>query len=503
MSSLSTPTRINRGLIVPGIDTKSPFDKTSGALSYGGLHTPPQSAHESRRPSLQYSGLPDAPYSATASSFYSQPVTPVHGNDQGADAFAQRWSHSIDAEPGTNTSLSAPEPASPLGVQSAHVAFEPATGFYYHDPVIDAPPMYAHLKHANSVHQFDVHVNSSPPVPEAWKQSQEISGAYGAHQTCLGPTLFPTPQDMNAPSSNPCSVFDHMVPTMHASTYHYPPSTMGAIQGYGVPSALYQQPQVVVPSQLLPNEDYQDQELSNYTTPDRNQRGLGNSFMSSSMSFNDYDMVGPPSPQDVYFAHSEDEDYLIVKAERFGTPDHEYSLRGSSGLAILTKRRPARRKAGHRTPHCHHDINGVDISCEGRQCCLQPLKFDIASSKKPFRCTFVDEDGRPCVSRFDRHEHLKRHEGKHSPVRKYPCPLPGCNKRIGRPDNAGDHFKTHLREKKPGKRNAHFEWNEVHNAIWENYEDQKAAKKLLDGLRRWINQGMPDTSGNKRGAQNH
>jgi hypothetical protein len=275
---------------------------------------------------------------------------------------------------------------------------------------------------------------------------------------------------------------------------------MGAIQGYGAHSALYQQPQVVVPSQLSPNEDCQHQQFSNYTTPDCNPKGLGNSFTSSSMSFNGYDMVGPPSPQDVYFAHSEDEDYLMVKAERFETPEQEFV---SHGPLLRQKKRASRRlrKAGNRTPHCHHDVNGFDIQCEGRQCCLQPLKLEIASSKKPFRCTFVDEDGRPCASRFDRSEHLKRHEGRHSPERKYPCPLPGCNRRIGRPDNAGDHFKTHLRPKTAGKRNAHFDWNEVHNAIWENYEDQKVAKKLLDGLRRWINQGMPDTSGKRNNVR--
>ena len=493
MSSLSTPTRISRGLIIPGIDTKSPIDNPSCTLSYGGLHTPPQSAHESRRPSLQYTALSDAPYSATSSSFHSQPVTPVHGNGHGRDIFVERWSQSIDAETGTNTNVSVPDSISPTDIQSAHVAFESAPG--YHGSIVDARTMYAHMNHPNSMDQFEVQVNSSPPGPESWKQPEQMSSAYGAHNTCLGSTLFPTPHGMNVSTNNPPFIFGHVVPPLHPSNYSYPPSSIGAIQGYGATTTLYQQPQVVVPSQLSPNDNYQEQQFSNYTTPDRSHR-LGNSFTSSSMSFDDYDMVGPPSPQDVYFAHSEDEEYLMVKAERFETPEQEFV---SQKPVLRQKKRasPRLRKAGNRTPHCHHAVNGFDIRCEGRQCCLQPLNLEIASNKKPFRCAFVEEDGRPCASRFERSEHLRRHEGKHSPERKYPCPLPGCNRRIGRPDNAGDHFKTHLRPKTSGKRNAHFDWNEVHNAIWENYEDQKVAKKLLDGLRRWINQGMPDTSGKR------
>ena len=88
--------------------------------------------------------------------------------------------------------------------------------------------------------------------------------------------------------------------------------------------------------------------------------------------------------------------------------------------------------------------------------------------------------------------------GKHSLERKYPCPL--CPKKIGRPDNAGDHFKTHLRAKTKGKRNDHVEWPVLHNAICNGYEDKKVAKKLLDGLRRWIDAGKPETSGTRRVA---
>ena len=81
--------------------------------------------------------------------------------------------------------------------------------------------------------------------------------------------------------------------------------------------------------------------------------------------------------------------------------------------------------------------------------------------------------------------------------RKYPCPL--CPERkIGRPDNAGDHFKTHLRPKTKGKRNDHVDWEIHHDAILDSYEDKKVSKKLQDGLRRWMDAGMPDTSGSNR-----
>jgi hypothetical protein len=501
MSSLPTPTRLGRGLVVPGIDTKPPLDNGNAALSYGGLHTPPQSAHESRRPSLQYGGISDAPYSASTYT-HSQPVTPIHGLNHGLDFFAQRFSQSIDAQEATNTSLPGACSTSPVE-HSFHTAFGP--GATYHNSMVNDVQVYSNIDHTNSVDNLSVHPSSCSPTAETWGQSQVLPNAYASHNVGLGSTLFPSPHGMNVSANSPSSVFDHIGSSLHDFDYQYQ-SSAGSVcptQGSYSETSQFQQPRIVVPSQVSPQDDYTTQQLSIYTTPSHSHDALNSSFSSGSIPFSGYEMVGPPSPQDAYFAYSEDEEYLMVKAEDLPSPVLGPSSRRLADFPVRPRRRPSRRtrKTGNRVTWCRHDINGCEVSCQGGQCFTEPWKLEVARNNKPYKCKFVKEDGRPCGSRFDRSEHLKRHEGSHSDERKYPCPLPGCGKSIGRPDNAGDHFKTHLRPKTAGKRNDHFDWPQVRDGIWEAYEDKKVAKKLLDGLRRWIDADMPDTSGSKRNVR--
>lgn len=503
MSSLSTPTRLGRGLVIPGIDTKSPLEKVNTALSYGGLHTPPQSAHESRRPSLQYAGLPDAPYSA-ASYTHSQPVTPIHGLNHGADFFSQRWSQSIDTQDAT-TSSAGPCTVSPVGNMSFQTPFGPDAS--YPNSMVDDTQIYSHINPENCIDNISVQPESCPSTAETWRQVHGIPATYAAHNAGLGSTLFPVPHGMNVPANSPSSIFDHASQSFATfNYYHSPNGSVCAPPGYENSMSMLQSPQVVVPSQLSPQDDYSGHHLSSYATPNRNHEDLNSSFSSSSIPFNDYEMIDPPSPQDVYFAHSEDEDFVVVKAETVSNLALDHSARRSSNLPTRSKRRASRRsrKAGKATTLCCFEVNGCVVQCEGKRCCLDPMvRLEIGSSKKQYQCKFVEEGGRPCGARFDRSEHLKRHEGKHASEdeRKYFCPFESCKRKIGRPDNAGDHFKTHLRPKKTGKRNDHFEWHEVHDAIWAKYEDKKVAKKLLDGLQRWIDNGMPDTCGGRRIAR--
>lgn len=492
MSSLSTPTRLGRGLIVPGIDTRPTLDKVNTSLSYGGLHTPPSSAHESRRPSLQYAALSEAPFSASSYT-HSQPVTPIHGLNQATDFFSQRWPQSVDTQKACCTPVD----------QSLQTAFPPDAS--YHGSMVDDAPVYAHLDSNNNVDNLGLQPNAYSSTVDSWARSQTIPASYAAHNACLGSTLFPIPHEMNVPANSPSSVFDHPGQPLHAFNYQYPPShNVCSTQEYGNPASLFQSPQVVVPSQLSPQDNFPDHQVSNYATPSRHHEQINCSFSSGSVSFNDYEMVRPPSPMDVYFAHSEDEDYLMVKSEEVSSPILGYSIRSLRQSSIKSKRRASRRtrKAGTRATLCRHEFHGCEFECQGQQCLAYTpadrIKFEPANSSKQYQCKHVEENGTPCNARFDRMEHLKRHAGKHSSEKKYPCPLEGCGRAIGRPDNAGDHFKTHLRPKKPGKRNAHFEWHKVHDAIWNEYEDKKVARKLLEGLRRWIDNGMPDTTGNKR-----
>ncbi|KAH8599501.1 hypothetical protein B0O99DRAFT_466484, partial [Bisporella sp. PMI_857] len=48
-----------------------------------------------------------------------------------------------------------------------------------------------------------------------------------------------------------------------------------------------------------------------------------------------------------------------------------------------------------------------------------------------------------CNKRFQRQEHLKRHERTHSGTDYYPCPF--CEKIFGRSDNKKSHVKLHTK----------------------------------------------------------
>ncbi|KAF2216449.1 hypothetical protein CERZMDRAFT_109339 [Cercospora zeae-maydis SCOH1-5] len=104
---------------------------------------------------------------------------------------------------------------------------------------------------------------------------------------------------------------------------------------------------------------------------------------------------------------------------------------------------------------------------------------------KQHRCKFQKQNNTICNAGFHRAEHLKRHMTSHSNVRPFPCPLPNCKGRIGRSDNALDHFMTHLREKTKKKRNAHstLEQIEQHLRGHPAWEDKKI-DKMIEHLHR-------------------
>jgi hypothetical protein len=120
---------------------------------------------------------------------------------------------------------------------------------------------------------------------------------------------------------------------------------------------------------------------------------------------------------------------------------------------------------------------GIDLHLEGDNIGSQ--------KKKSYVCVYIEDDGRQCNTAFARSEHLKRHLSKHSKDRKFPCVLPDCSKKIGRSDNACDHFRTHLQMPGRNKRNKHFHWRDVEGRIRLAYPD-KVAAKIIVNLERWL-----------------
>ncbi|KAK5166674.1 uncharacterized protein LTR77_008218 [Saxophila tyrrhenica] len=502
MSNLQTPTRTNRGLIVPGIDTtKSSLGHPSGALSYGGLHTPPQSAHESRRPSLQYPTSMDLPHSANSSSFgYSHPSTPVHMTH--SNGLLPSNTGSLEAQLESLSAPSAVRRASHFTVPILHAPFE------LQPSSIDADYPHTTQQGDPSTYEFDLGVEL--PTTEGWRPSQQAINSYGTQSTFLGPALFPASHSM-APDNSPShATFNNMSSSFHESVNPYDSTYTSGFHEYNNAQLYAPAPQVVVPSQLSPHDDFASNSWTEYQHAQPDSALLASSFGSLGPDHLDYDMVDPPSPVEAYFAHSEDEEYMTIKPERSVTPSRRSSSRWSTmtnttATSARSRRRASKRlRTGAKSNACHshysqnfncivqYEGSGFKIDEHGS------VTVDVAMSKKPHHCQHVDSDGKRCTGKFERSEHLKRHMGKHSDERKYPCPLPRCHKAIQRPDNATDHFKTHLRPKGKGKRNEHFGWETLENAILTEYSDLKQCTKLLTNLRRWVTNGMPEASSSRK-----
>lgn len=71
-----------------------------------------------------------------------------------------------------------------------------------------------------------------------------------------------------------------------------------------------------------------------------------------------------------------------------------------------------------------------------------------AKAKKP--CTF-----KGCNQKFQRQEHLKRHEKTHTNSESFPCQF--CSKSFGRSDNLKSHIKLHADPTKKSSRTKHFD----------------------------------------------
>lgn len=487
MSSLTTPTRISPRLVIPGLDTKSPANDMATAITYAGLHTPPQSAHESRRPSIQPSWS-DAPYSAGASGFAcSHPTTPIHRIQNGHDNFVHGWSDADIASSGASRHL------------DQHIVDSGFSNHGCHTPAVHGLPPYPNAPQHISADAFSLHFNPGLPSTEAWTRPGQSANTFAAQTAYLGSELFPITQSLPSESTFPGLAFPHSEPALHGLNVNFDVTAIRPVHDHGVHQGpLYHNPQVIVPSQLSPQDAYDHSQFDEYADLGQSTNAISNSFESSSVMFDSFEAMDPPSPMEAYFDHSEDEDYFVIKTEETSFDPRTHRSATASRFSVASKRRSSKRLRSERRPWHRHETGGIEVQCEGKQFRLdRPVKYVAGNGRKLHVCTYLKE-GKECGAGFERSEHLKRHVGSHTKERPYVCPLDKCDKKIQRPDNACDHFKTHLRPPKKGKRNHYVEWPDLQHAIWEKFEDKKKARKILENLTKWYKGGMQDASGRGR-----
>ena len=490
MSTTTTPSRARPALVIPGTDSRAHFDGKTSMMLMGGLPTPPHSALESRRPSLQFGSLAEcAPSAGSTMGAFSQPATPVCCMSSHGDSYSQSWADHPATTTNTPSRLASSFSSSHLSQALAQSAFQTQQSYPHGD--IDNIGTYAPANISHQTHSFGPTADSSEQ--SMWSSPQHVQQSV-AHEapSGLGPPLFAMSHSL-APETNTSDPFGIQDTQYGASSFTTPG---GSFHSYAtVPSNVYtQQPQVVVPSQLSPQDDYHQQYHALTTSPHHGADTYSTSFGSSISS--EWEFIRPPSPSSNYFAQSDEEEYVQVRFERNSSPSYRASQRHRPRRRGTTSSRRPRNNAPAYT--YSHFTGNTEVVCEN----FNPQDgrpIAKGEDKKAHSCPHVYADGAICGARFQRSEHLKRHAGKHSEHRPYPCPLPKCVKAIQRPDNAADHFKTHIKPMKKGKRNLHFEWSFVRKAIETAYPDKKRAGKLLENLQKWVDAGMPESASQRQG----
>lgn len=442
-------------------------------MQCAGWLTPPQSAHESRRPSLVYPAASDMPYSAgSTTTVFSMPSTPCRGVADHHNSAMQSFSQGH-----LGLDLSASAGHSQLAQDWVHLDLEGQTSC---DLGPDAT-WPAHPAISNGMNDLNAHFSSEHPE-EMWHTDMVPDHSFLHHPSGLQSTLFPVTHAMVANQHAIPEIYNnehvatdnHVVdmPPVYHNHYH---DTMSP----------YRSPGIVEPALINPHSEYTDEHYSMLASPGSSSpQDLSTSFNSGFSS--SFEEIRTPGPE---LGCCEDVDgFVVVKEEAGLSPISSTELkpgRSRSGGRRSSKRsrkvHPFQQRQNLRGTGIDLELEGEGISFEGDQLVLT----NRTQKKKSFVCIFTEEDGRQCNTAFARSEHLKRHQNKHSKHRNFPCVLPKCHKAIGRSDNACDHFRTHLQLEKRNKRNSHFHWRDVEVRIRDAYPDKQAAKIIVN-LERWL-----------------
>lgn len=485
MSASSTPHRHSRGMSPLSIDTKEPIlsgdskesvSKTATALQCAGWLTPPQSAHESRRPSLAWLSYSEMPYSVVSTGpTFSLPSTPSRSMPENARHAVPSYSDE-HIKLDLNTPLIGNQISNnQLSQDMVHLNLEgqancdmgQQASWSGHPTIPSVPDHYGSYLGAEH----------SEPV---WHDQQAHDESFLQHPAGLQTTLFPICHGLPAGhhinphpqiyDSTACSLADN-VATGSGFPYHSTQTTCT------------QSPTIIEPLlvQWYPESNHWSTNGSISSSPQEMSTSFDSSMASS------WEELRTPSPE-VDRCTKTDGYVLICEEDHNTSPASTPTSRPSR--TRLRSRRSAKRS--RKTPRAQERIirgNGVTITLESESIAFENDQLvrigQSSSSKKPFLCGQFKGDGTICRAAFQRSEHLKRHMGSHSTDRPYPCVLPDCVKKIGRSDNACDHFRTHLQPHKANKRNKHFHWREAELRIRHGY-DEKKASKILANLQRWL-----------------
>ena len=365
---------------------------------------------------------------------------------------------------------------------------------------------------------FNVGMESFYPSKEDWNTRQRSSADLNAYYDLKG---SPFPRESGPEGASTTPVYVDPISSVHSSSLNPPmilPFHCSQSTGHigAQPS-----PQMNLPTFSTPQEQYAVNQFASCPAEGTNMDRLFNCLSSSDIGSPAWDFFEQISQDKSYLCHAESDHDTTVKKEPLLTPpssrkssfapleDDDYaSIEQNLSFPPTTNTKPSTRSDGlsdkapfkllspnpdklqapHRAWYEGYGPSGCHIRCEGKRFALgighngaiEQVAFEASAggAHKPHKC---DQCGR----RFERSEHLKRHMGMHSNERPFPCPLPDCNKKIGRPDNAGDHFKTHLRPPTKGKRNKHYKWAFFKACILKEYPEPQAMK-VLSKLSRWM-----------------
>ncbi|OQO05816.1 hypothetical protein B0A48_09911 [Cryoendolithus antarcticus] len=496
MSTTTTPQRHIRGLPTVIDTTRSLFERPVSALQYGGYYTPPQSAHESRRPSLACSTYSEMPFSAasTATTF-SLPPTPLHAEH------VHPQMHAVYEEQSSNGLL----PRLNASFDGCHQSSQSCDDLTF-DHTLHAKANETDMwsMQATQASRLQTHpdynsLQSFDHSQLGFQDLQMIGGTFdgqasGLHNTLLSASL-------------------NMLSGHAADTSAHPEPTWPFCEGGPSTNALqyddtYQDvPTSVALAELSPQDDYATHQYSSYSSP-LHEPALSSGFASSAASSFASGFTEPPSPIMDY--SYDDEDYVVVKAERTTSPapiskygcGHGYSTDRARDRRRVSKRQ---RKAQNTQIR---DIHGIEFKTEGDNIIFGPggiEKLIETPNRKPHVCNFLLPNGDRCPQGFQRSEHLKRHSLSHAkkadcllwcPVVKDDNTL--CFFRSDRSDNTRDHFKTHLIPKPNGKRNERKPWVYLRDRILEEYTESagrtpkdgerifKAGREIVSKLQKWL-----------------